>query len=117
MVEVMKIIAISFQSPMQALPHSVPPALQQAIIDPHFCQRLLDTHGQIWVSLLWGHCSFLLGPGAHKVLFLLSKSLSTMSYVSPGGSVALLMATSCKGAHAIPRSAASRAPAPLAGHC
>ena len=29
----------------------------------------LDTPGQIWVSLLWGHCSFLLGPGTHKVLF------------------------------------------------
>ena len=28
-----------------------------------------------WLSLLWGHCSFLLGPGAHKVLFVPSKSL------------------------------------------
>ena len=34
-----------------------------------------DIHGQVWVNLLWGHCSFLLGPGAHKVLFVLSKSL------------------------------------------
>ena len=25
--------------------------------------------GQIWVSLFWGHCFFLLGPGAHKSLF------------------------------------------------
>ena len=25
--------------------------------------RLLDTHSQVCVSLLWGHCSFLLGPG------------------------------------------------------
>ena len=25
--------------------------------------------------LLWGHCSFLLGSGAHKVLFVPSKSL------------------------------------------
>ena len=24
---------------------------------------------------MWGHCSFLLGPGVHKVLFVLSKSL------------------------------------------
>ena len=31
-------------------------------------QRLLDTHGKTWVSLLWGHCSCLLGPGEHKVL-------------------------------------------------
>ena len=36
--------------------------------DPRLCWRLLDTHRQVWVSLLWGHCSFLLGPGAYKVL-------------------------------------------------
>ena len=45
---------------MHALLHSVPPALQQATADPHLCRRLLDTHGQVWVHLLWGHCSFLL---------------------------------------------------------
>ena len=49
--------------------------LQQATADPRLCQRLLDTHRDVWVSLLWGHCSFLLGPGAHKVLFVPSKSL------------------------------------------
>ena len=31
-------------------------------------QRLLDIHRQVWLSLFWGHCSFFLGPGAHKVL-------------------------------------------------
>ena len=31
---------------------------------PRLHGRLLDTHRQVWVSLLWGHCSFLLGPGA-----------------------------------------------------
>ena len=36
---------------------------------------LLDTHRQVWFSLLWGHCSFLLAPGAHKALFVPSKSL------------------------------------------
>ena len=35
----------------------------------------LETPGLLWVSLLWGHCSFLLGPGAHKVLFVPSKTL------------------------------------------
>ena len=50
-------------------------ALQQATTDPRLRQRLLDTHGQVWVSLLWSHCSFLLGPGAHKVLFVPTKSL------------------------------------------
>ena len=36
---------------------------------------LLDTHRQVWLSLLWGHCSFLLGPCAHKAFFLLFKRL------------------------------------------
>ena len=48
--------------------HSVPPALQQATTDPRLRWRLLDTHRQVRVSLLRGHHSFLLGPGAHKVL-------------------------------------------------
>ena len=61
---------------MQALLLSVPPTLHRATSDPHLCWSLLDTHGQVWVSLLWGHCSFLLGPGEHKVLFVLSKRLS-----------------------------------------
>ena len=37
-------------------------------VDSHLCRRLLDTHRQVGLSLLWGHCSFLLGLGAHKVL-------------------------------------------------
>ena len=42
----------------------VPPTLQQATTNPRLCWRLLDTHRQAWVSLLWGHCSFLLSAGA-----------------------------------------------------
>ena len=76
-----------------ALPHSVPPTLQQATADPHLRQRLLDTHGQVWVSLLWGHCSFLLGPGVKKVLFVSSKSLFRQSCVSSGDSMVGLLAT------------------------
>ena len=45
-------------------------------------QRLLDTHRQVWLSLLWGHYSFLLAPGEHKVLFVPSKSLFPQSYGS-----------------------------------
>ena len=30
---------------------------------------------EVWVSLLWGHCSFFLGPGTHKVCAL-QKSVS-----------------------------------------
>ena len=87
--------------------------LQQATTDPHLCPRLLDTHSQVWVSLLWGHCSFLLGPGVHKVLFVPSKSLFPQSNVSSSGSVMGLMVTFSKRAHAIPRSTAPTAPAVL----
>ena len=48
----------------------------------------LETPGHSWaslVSLLWGHCSFLLGPGAHKVLFVPSKSVFPQFCVSYGG--------------------------------
>ena len=53
----------------------------------HASTRLLDTHRQLWISLLWDNCSFLLGPGAHNVLFVPSKSLfpqnNTETLVSP----------------------------------
>ena len=97
---------------MHALLPSVPLTLQQATAIPRLCQRHLDTHGQVWVSLLWGHCSFLLGPGAHKVLFVPSKSLFPQSCVSSGSTVVGLLATSSKRAYVMPRSAAPRAPAP-----
>ena len=54
----------------------MPQTQQQATAHPCLHHRLLDTHGQVWVSLLWGHCSFLLHPGAHKFLFVPSESLS-----------------------------------------
>ena len=72
---------------MHALGHSMPLTLQQATTDPGLCQRLLDTHRQVWVSLLLGHCSFLLGPDAHKVLFVPSKSLFPQACVSSGSSM------------------------------
>ena len=64
-----------------------------------------------------GHCSFLLGPDAHKLLFVPSKSLFPQSCASSGGFMVELMATSSKRAYAIPRSSVSRAPAPSASHC
>ena len=73
--------------------------------------RLLDTHGQLWVGLLWGHSSLLLGPGAHKVLFVPSKSLFPHSCVSSGSSMVGLMATSSQRTYAIPRSTAPITPA------
>ena len=44
---------------------------------PQPCSRPPPTHAsardswtlpEVWVSLLWGHCSFSLCPGAHKIL-------------------------------------------------
>ena len=80
----------------------------------------LETPGhshQIWVSLFWGHCSFLLCPGMHKVLFVTSKNTFPQCCVTSGSSLVVLMAISFKRVYAIPRSAVSRAPAPAAGHC
>ena len=57
----------------------MPLSLQQATVNPRVQQRLLDPHGQVWVSLLWGHCSFRLGPGVHKVLSVPSNSLFPQS--------------------------------------
>ena len=58
-----------------------------------------------------------LGSVVHKVLFVPSKSLFLQSCVSSGSSVVGLILASSKGAYAIPRSTASRAPAPAAVHC
>ena len=87
MVEVMKIMVTSFKRSHDALLHSVSPTLQQATTDSCLQWRLLDTHRQVWLSFLWGHCSFLLGPSANKVLFVPSKSLFPQTCVSSGGSM------------------------------
>ena len=76
----------------------------------------VDSWASLGPSLVGGNCSFLLGPGAHKVLFVPSKSLFPQSYVS-SGSMVWLMATSSKKAYAIPRSTAPRVPAPVEVHC
>ena len=105
----MKITVISFKRSQHVLLHSVALTLQQASTDACLHWRLLNTHGQVGVSLFWAHCSCLLGPGLHKVLFELSKRLFPQSCVSFGSSMMGLMATSSKRAYAIPRSAAPRA--------
>ena len=53
-----------------------------------------------------GHCSFLLGPGVHKFLFVPSNSLFPQSCVSSVVSMVGLMVTSSKRAYATPRSTA-----------
>ena len=92
----------------------LPPPLQQATVDPRLCQRLMDTPRQVWVSLLWGHCSFLLGPGSHNILFVPSKSLFPQSCVSSVSSTVGLMATSSKRAYAI-LVLHTQSPFPMAG--
>ena len=76
MVLVMKIMVTSFKrSHDRHCCTQCPPNLHQATANSRLHQRLLDTHGQVWVNLLWGHCSFLLGHGPYKVLFEPSKKL------------------------------------------
>ena len=82
MVEVMKIKPTSFKRSRAGTAVLSAPTLQQATTDPCLHWRLMDTPGQGWVSLLWGHCSFLLGPSVYKVLFVPSKSLLPQSCVS-----------------------------------
>ena len=83
----MKIKVTSFKRSHACTAALSAPALQQATADPYLLQRLLDTHGKVWISLLWSDYSILLGPGAHKVLFVPSKSLFPQSCVSSGGSM------------------------------
>ena len=107
MVEIMKIMVTSFKRSHACTATLSAPNLQQATTDPHLCWRCLDTHRQVWVSLLWGHCFFLLGPGAQGSVCDLKESISR-SCVSSGSSMVGLMATSSKRTYAIPRSAAPR---------
>ena len=116
-VEVMKKMATSFKRSHAGTAALSAPDPAAGHCWPNPPLPLLDTHGQVWVSLSWGHCSFLLGPSAHKVLFVPSKSLFPQSYVSSGGSMVGLMVTSSKRAYATPRSATPRATPPAAGHC
>ena len=46
---------------------------QWATATPLFCRRPSNTSRNFWFSLLWGHCSFPLGPDAHTTLCVLLK--------------------------------------------
>ena len=74
MVEVMKVMETSFKGSDVCTATLTAP---NPAAGDHRPISLLETpgHGQVGVSLLWGHCSFLLGPGAHKVLFVPPQSL------------------------------------------
>ena len=107
------------KGPMHVLLYSVPPTLQQAPTDPCLCRRLPNIRRQVWVSPLWDHCFFLLGPGAQGSVVpsesLFPESIS-QSRVSSGSSMVGLMVTSSKRAYAIPKTAAPRASVPVAYH-
>ena len=64
---------------LPGLLYSVPLIPWKATVDARLHWRLLDIHRKIWLSLLWGHSSLLLGPDVHKVLFVPSKSLFPQS--------------------------------------
>ena len=104
------------QSPVHTLPHSVLPTLQQATLT-HTSARdswtLTGKSGSVSCGVT-APFSWVL---VHKVLFVSSESLFPQSCVSSGGSMVGLMVTSSKRAYDIPRSAAPRAPDPVAGHC
>ena len=93
-----------------------PHPLQQTTTEPRLCWRLLDTHRQVWVNLLYGQCSFVLGPGAQVSVCALQESIP-QSCVNSGSSMVGLMVTSSKMAYTIPKSAAPRALVPVAVHC
>ena len=101
---------------MPVLLHSVPPTLQQATTIPRLHWRLLDTHSQVWVCLLWGHAPFSWVLGHTSFCLCLPRVYFPVLckfwqlYVG-------LIATSSKRAYVIPKSAAPRAPAPVAVHC
>ena len=78
----MKIMVTSFWRSCAYTATLSAPTLQQATADSHLPWRLLDTHREFWVSLLWGHGSILLGSGACKILSVPSKSLFPQSYVN-----------------------------------
>ena len=85
MVEVMVVISTSFKGfipicPMA--PRTVVFSAPDPVAGHYWSTPLPDTPGhsrQVWLSLLWHHCSILLDPGAHKVLFVPSKSLCPQS--------------------------------------
>ena len=83
MVEVMKIMVTSLKRSHACTATLSVPNTLEATTDPCLCQRLLDTHRQVWVSLLWGHCSFLLGPGLHKVMTNLDSILKSRDITLP----------------------------------
>ena len=120
MVEVIKKMTTYFQrSPaLYALPHSVPPTLQQATTDgaaasTGYSWTLTGKSGSVSCGVTAPFSWVLVCTR----LFVPSKSLFPQSCVSSGISMVGIMVTFSKGAYVIPSSTASRAPAPAVVHC
>ena len=95
MMEVMKIMGTSFKRS-----HACTATLSAPSPAAGHCRPVPppETPRHLWASLgqsCGGHCSFLLSPGAHKVLFLPSKSLFP-SPVHSGSFMVGSMVTSSK---------------------
>ena len=109
-VEVMKIMVTSFKRSHEC---TATLSAHNLAAGHHWPTPLPETPGQVWVSLLWGHCFFLLGPGAQGLLCPLSVYFPVLCKLWQLYSG--LMVTPSKRANAIPKSAAPRAPAAV--HC
>ena len=84
MVEVMKIRATSFKRSHACTATLSAPNPAAGPHQPRALSEAPRHSRQVWVNLLWGHCSFLQVPGVHKALLVPSKSLFPQSCVSSG---------------------------------
>ena len=107
MVDVVKIMATSFKMSHACTALFSALTLQQATSYPRLHRRLLDTHGQAWISLLWGHCSFFWVLVYTMFCLYPPRVCFPLSCVSSGGSMVRLMLTSSKRVYAIRRSISS----------
>ena len=119
LVEVMKVMVTSFKRSLAGTATLSAPDPATGTANHRQPTPPLETPGHSQVSQgqsLLG--SLLLSPGSWCTMFCcaLQESFSQSS-VSSGSSMVGLMATSSKRAYAIPKSAAPRAPAPVAVHC
>ena len=83
MVEVMKIMVTSFK---RSCANTAALSAPNPATGHHQPMPLLETPGHSrasLVSLLWGHCSFLLGPGVHKVSLQFSSVAQSCLFATP----------------------------------
>ena len=117
MMEVMKMMGPPSKGPVHTLLNSVPPLCIRPLLTHASARDSWTLSGKSGSVCLVG--TLLLSPGSwctQGFVCALQESVSQFCG-SSGGSMVGLIVTSSKTAHATHRSAAPRAPAPLAGHC